>query len=115
MGITRNLHRCSRKGEWRFFCNDHKKQPLIWLSFILFTALGGAASIYSVLFSSSQNQNELKITKHNQALRCIFEYGVHLSGEFEKIMYLESVCDDDPVVCGAEQERFDRNFKKIFS
>lgn len=113
LGITRNFHRCSRNGEWRFFCNDHKKQPLIWLSFLIFTVLGSIASIYSVFFSSSHDLND-EINKRNQILRCVFEYGVHLSGAFEKIMYLESICDNDPIRCEAERDRMNKNFKKIF-
>ena len=46
-GINRNFHRCSRKGKWRFFCSDHSRQPLIWLSFLLFTVLGSIASMQS--------------------------------------------------------------------
>lgn len=46
-GLTRNLNRCGRIGDWRFFCYEHKKQPLAWMAFFTFTVLGGAASIIS--------------------------------------------------------------------
>lgn len=48
LGITRNLTRCNRQGEWPLFCPEHRRQPLVWLSFIIFTVIGGIASIYSV-------------------------------------------------------------------
>ena len=44
-GITRNLHRCSRRGDWKLFCHEHKKQPLVGLYVLIFT-VGGTASIY---------------------------------------------------------------------
>src|SRR5579864_194392 len=50
-GVTRNLHRCGRCGEWKLFCEDHKRQPLIAASFLLFTVIAGTASIYSAWFS----------------------------------------------------------------
>lgn len=53
-GLTRSLNRCGRIGEWRWFCDEHKRQPIIWAFFIVFTVLGGAASIYSVLISGSE-------------------------------------------------------------
>jgi hypothetical protein len=113
LGLTRTLHRCSRKSEWGLFCQEHKKQPLVWASFLLFTVLGGIASIYSAFFSQPHAQNELETAKHKQVLSCVFEYGIHLSGEFEKLMYIEYIRNNDPAY-DAERERFDINFKKIF-
>jgi hypothetical protein len=46
-GITRTLRRCSRTGNWRFFCDDHRRQPLVWASFLIFTVVAGLSSIYS--------------------------------------------------------------------
>jgi hypothetical protein len=46
-GITRTLRRCSRTGNWRFFCGDHRRQPLLWSSFLIFTVVAGLSSIYS--------------------------------------------------------------------
>lgn len=46
-GLTRNLHQCGRYGEWRFFCPEHRLQPLIWISFVVFTVLGSIASMQS--------------------------------------------------------------------
>ena len=48
-GLNRNLQRCKRKGCWRLFCHDHRRQPLIWCAFFIFTVLGGTASILSLL------------------------------------------------------------------
>lgn len=50
-GLTRNFHRCGREGDWRWFCPEHRRQPIVWLSFILFTVVAGTASIYSAWFS----------------------------------------------------------------
>lgn len=46
-GIITNLRRCRRKGDWLLFCHDHKRQWLIWVSFLVFTVGGGLASIVS--------------------------------------------------------------------
>src|SRR5438270_3664680 len=46
-GLTRTLHQCSRTGNWRFFCGDHHRQPLVWISFLIFTVVAGFSSIYS--------------------------------------------------------------------
>jgi len=51
-GITINLHRCSRVGNWTFFCQEHKKQPIVWFSFLVFTVIAGIASIYSAFFQN---------------------------------------------------------------
>jgi hypothetical protein len=53
-GITRNLNRCGRDGEWRFFCSEHRRQPFVWLIFIIFTIIAGIASIYSALRPSKE-------------------------------------------------------------
>lgn len=47
LGVKRNLHRCNRSGSWRFFCGDHRRQPIGWASFAVFTVIAGASSIYS--------------------------------------------------------------------
>jgi hypothetical protein len=39
-----------------YFCHDHRRQPLVWLSFVIFTVVGGLASIYSV-FSTNSDKN----------------------------------------------------------
>jgi hypothetical protein len=46
-GLTKNLNRCGRVGSWKLFCHEHKKQPVVWLAFLTFTAVGGTASILS--------------------------------------------------------------------
>jgi hypothetical protein len=58
-GITKNLNRCGRTGSWRFFCNDHKRQPLMWLSTLLFTVIAGSLSIYSGLKPVLEDQQEI--------------------------------------------------------
>lgn len=61
-GINKNLRRCQRKGNWKFFCHDHRFQPLIWFSFFIFSALGGTASILSLIGSQDDIRiSELKI------------------------------------------------------
>lgn len=49
-GRLANLHRCGRKGDWRFFCEDHERQWIIFIFFLIFTVGGGTASIYAVFF-----------------------------------------------------------------
>jgi hypothetical protein len=46
LALTKNLRRCNRKGDWRLFCYDHSKQPLVWAG-SLFTAFAGLVSILS--------------------------------------------------------------------
>ena len=46
-GIKRNLTRCQRTGDWRWFCEEHKRQPLVWFFVLIFTVCAGGASIYS--------------------------------------------------------------------
>ena len=55
IGRTKNLNRCLRKGHWRWFCPEHKKQPLVWLFGLVFTVIAGSASIYSVVAPSGVN------------------------------------------------------------
>ncbi len=43
------MNRCSRRGDWRLFCKEHGKQPLLWLFVLVFTVVGGTASILSYL------------------------------------------------------------------
>jgi hypothetical protein len=51
-GRTKSLNRCGRIGDWRFFCHEHKKQPIIWLFVLIFTVIAGTASILSYLSKS---------------------------------------------------------------
>lgn len=53
-GLTRNLHRCRRTGQWGFFCDEHRRQPFIWLSFVVFTVLGSIASMQSAWWQTRQ-------------------------------------------------------------
>jgi hypothetical protein len=47
LAITRSLNQCGRLGPWRFFCPEHKRQPVVWLSFLVFTVFAGIASMQS--------------------------------------------------------------------
>lgn len=58
IGRTRNLRRCQRTGDWRFFCHDHRFQPVVWASFLIFTVLGGTASILSVVGSRDAERKD---------------------------------------------------------
>jgi hypothetical protein len=49
VGFKKNLNRCSRTGDWTFFCHDHKRQPIVWGFVFVFTVLGGGASIFSIV------------------------------------------------------------------
>src|SRR5437867_2367252 len=49
LGLNGSLRRCNRKGDWRFFCHDHSKLPLVWGGFLIFTVGGGLASILSYI------------------------------------------------------------------
>jgi hypothetical protein len=51
--LTANLGRCARRGDWRLFCADHRRQWLLWLSFFVFTAVAGSLQIYSALFRAA--------------------------------------------------------------
>ena len=55
-GLTRNFRRCGRQGDWTFFCDDHRLQPLGGVSFIVFTVLGAVASIQSAWFPALRNK-----------------------------------------------------------
>ncbi len=63
-GITRNLNRCSRIGEWKLFCFEHRRQPFGWLVFFVFTVLAGIASMQSAWGPSSES----KPAKHARVL-----------------------------------------------
>jgi hypothetical protein len=59
LGITRNLHRCGRTGDWRWFCHEHRQQPIVWLSFIVFTVAAGGAQLYSTWWPQPQSDPEM--------------------------------------------------------
>jgi hypothetical protein len=48
-GVTHSFHRCARIGDWRFFCSDHRFQPVGWACFAL-TIVAGIAGIQSAWF-----------------------------------------------------------------
>ena len=53
-GITKNLRRCSRIGDWKLFCFEHRLQPFVWLVIFVFTILAGIASMQSAWGPSSK-------------------------------------------------------------
>src|ERR1043166_1242884 len=65
LGRNRNFRRCSRKGDWRFFCDDHRRQPLGWVFALVFTVIAGTASIHSAWFAKSP-QNGTRIEQHTE-------------------------------------------------
>ncbi len=72
-GFTRNCRLCSRKGDWSFFCADHKLQWIKWLIFLVFTVIAGSASIYSVAPSFlSKSDPEVQVPGSNNIERSIF-------------------------------------------
>jgi hypothetical protein len=44
-GLTKNFNRCGRKGDWRLFCEEHQKQPLGWIIFLIFSVEAGSLTI----------------------------------------------------------------------
>jgi len=92
-GITRNVRRCGRFGGWRFFCDDHRFQPLIWLSFLIFTVVAGTASIYSGFFTSKLetpplSQPQLQaLTKLDELLNAPDEAALRGKFGFSEMVY----------------------------
>ena len=67
-GLKRNLTRCQRTGDWRLFCDEHKRQPLVGLFILLFTVIAGSASIYSCAFRpESARQAQEKEQREREA------------------------------------------------
>ena len=58
-GRNRNLKRCQRVGDWVFFCDDHKWQPIQWLSYFVFVVIVGLIA----LFNAFNNDNDSTV-KH---------------------------------------------------
>ena len=70
-GLTKNLNRCQRRGDWRFFCPEHTKQPIVWIVFLVFTIGAGSASIISYLKERSfqdQIHNNYTLTAKQKAI-----------------------------------------------
>ncbi len=68
-GLKRNLTRCQRTGDWRLFCDEHKRQPLVWLFTLVFTVIAGSASIYSCALRPALPTASGGITPTNTVLR----------------------------------------------
>jgi len=67
LGRNRNLRRCARQVEKGFFCYDHKFQPLILFSFIIFTA-GVAIITYFSFFQSFQKDESAESNKERDVI-----------------------------------------------
>ena len=65
-GITRNLHRCKRTGDWTFFCDEHQRQWIGWL----FTLVSLIAAILGILgyFSVPQEASPTTTTVTNERI-----------------------------------------------
>ena len=73
-GITRNLTRCQRSGEWKWFCKEHRRQPAGWIVFLVFTVFAGGIGIYSGIFSSkdiSEAKREIVAHQDNSTERIL--------------------------------------------
>lgn len=65
LGLTKNINRCQRKGDWRLFCPEHRRQPIAWIIFLVFTIGAGTASILSYISNNpaqNQIQNSYRLT-----------------------------------------------------
>jgi hypothetical protein len=56
-GLTRNLQLCGRRGDWHLFCDEHRRQSLGWICFLVFTVLAGRASILSYVEQRRSTRN----------------------------------------------------------
>jgi len=65
LGINRNLHRCNRSVEGRLFCYDHRRQPIVWIFFVVFTVIAGSASIYSAFQGAIVSKGDDKLIREN--------------------------------------------------
>jgi hypothetical protein len=65
-GVTRNLHRCKRTGNWLIFCPQHLKQWLVLLSFLIFVVGGGISSDYSLMLTSENSSKQKSTIKEYQ-------------------------------------------------
>lgn len=93
IGRTRNLRRCGRLGDWRFLCDDHRFQPLVWLTFLIFTVGAGGASIYNEFLARkpetpplSQSQLEA-LTKLDELLNAPDELTLRDRFGFSEMVY----------------------------
>src|SRR5947209_8655248 len=62
-GITKNLRRCQRLGEWKLFRDDHKRQPFVWIFILIFTVISGAIGIYSGILGVKAINDENNASK----------------------------------------------------
>ena len=50
LGLTANRNRCLRQIDQGFFCLEHRRQPINWIVFLVFTVAAGTASMQSAWF-----------------------------------------------------------------
>jgi len=65
-GLTKNLNRCGRIGNWRVFCSEHNKQWLVFIFVAVFTVGGGGASLITWLNPVNSSDEEPKLEIINQ-------------------------------------------------
>ena len=84
----RNWQRCKRFGEWRFYCHDHRRQPLQALV-LAFTLLASIASIQSAWFPKA---NE----RARGALNAVFAHWNTPEAQGDRLsIYVARFGDDD--------------------
>lgn len=87
-GITRSLHRCSRKGDWKLFCSEHRRQPVVWLFVFVFTVLGGLASMQSAWWPTRERNSKILGSRNNNPISDSAKYKSPQSLETKKQEYL---------------------------
>lgn len=60
-GRTKTLRRCGREGDWRFFCDDHRRQPFVW-AFIALSVVASLVSIFTPLGSYIRRSPHAEMT-----------------------------------------------------
>lgn len=77
LGINRNLHRCNRSNEGHLFCYDHRRQPIVWICFIVFTVIAGCASIYSAFQGAIPDKtSDMSVVENKNTHVTVHEKGV---------------------------------------
>ncbi len=85
-GLTRNFNRCLRVGEWKLFCSEHKKQPIVWMGFLIFTVGVGVLAYINYFFAAAQstfkepNNQQLELEQRDVKPFKKETYGILVSG-----------------------------------
>jgi hypothetical protein len=69
IGLTRNLTRCLREGDWNCFCYEHRRQPIVWAFGAVFTVAAGIASMQSAWFRRPDGSKPQKTVEANVSPR----------------------------------------------